>query len=168
MTEINSVTTLTRDGEIAIVTLNSPPVNALSANVRDGLYEGFKAAIADYLREAYARGEGQLFGEMAYLLNETRTASVVAETDVTVLALPPHILEELMRHSAPLSRRIIDTLCQRHLLDGEPRPALPQRALHGAQFVAFESLFDAAAGLGELVVTLLAILGLHHIVSALP
>lgn len=57
--------------------------------------------------------EGQLFGEMAYLLNETRTASVVAETDVTVLALPPHILEELMRHSAPLSRRIIDTLCQR-------------------------------------------------------
>jgi len=30
-----------------------------------------------------------------------------------VLALPPHLLEELMRHSAPLSRRIIDTLCQR-------------------------------------------------------
>ena len=57
--------------------------------------------------------EGQLFGEMAYLLNETRTASVVAETEVTVLALPPQILEELMRHSAPLSRRIIDTLCQR-------------------------------------------------------
>jgi membrane protein len=57
--------------------------------------------------------EGQLFGEMAYLLNETRTASVVAETEITVLALPPHILEELMRHSAPLSRRIIDTLCQR-------------------------------------------------------
>lgn len=57
--------------------------------------------------------EGQLFGEMAYLLNETRTASVVADTDITVLALPPHILEELMRHSAPLSRRIIDTLCQR-------------------------------------------------------
>ncbi|MCR5874249.1 3-hydroxyacyl-CoA dehydrogenase NAD-binding domain-containing protein [Phenylobacterium sp. J426] len=45
MTEINSVTTLTRDGDVAIVTLNSPPVNALSANVRDGLYEGFKQAI---------------------------------------------------------------------------------------------------------------------------
>lgn len=57
--------------------------------------------------------EGQLFGEMAYLLNETRTASVVADTELTVLALPPHIMEELMRHSAPLSRRIIDTLCQR-------------------------------------------------------
>jgi membrane protein len=57
--------------------------------------------------------EGQLFGEMAYLLNEKRTASVVADGEVTVLALPPQILEELMRHSAPLSRRIIDTLCQR-------------------------------------------------------
>jgi len=57
--------------------------------------------------------EGQLFGEMAYLLNEKRTASVVADTELTVLALPPHIMEELMRHSAPLSRRIIDTLCQR-------------------------------------------------------
>jgi membrane protein len=57
--------------------------------------------------------EGQLFGEMAYLLNERRTASVVADSEITVLALPPQTLEELMRHSAPLSRRIIDTLCQR-------------------------------------------------------
>ena len=57
--------------------------------------------------------EGQLFGEMAYLLNEKRTASVVADSEITVLALPPQILEELMRHSAPLSRRIIDILCQR-------------------------------------------------------
>ncbi|HRD27765.1 MAG TPA: 3-hydroxyacyl-CoA dehydrogenase NAD-binding domain-containing protein [Caulobacter sp.] len=47
MAAINSVTELTRDGDIAIITLNSPPVNALSANVRDGLFEGFKAAIAD-------------------------------------------------------------------------------------------------------------------------
>ena len=58
-------------------------------------------------------GEGQLFGEMAYLLKEKRTASVVADGEITVLALPPQIMEELMRHSAPLSRRIIDTLCQR-------------------------------------------------------
>jgi membrane protein len=57
--------------------------------------------------------EGQLFGEMAYLLNENRTASIVADSEITVLALPPQMLEELMNHSAPLSRRIIDTLCQR-------------------------------------------------------
>ncbi|MFZ5670521.1 MAG: 3-hydroxyacyl-CoA dehydrogenase NAD-binding domain-containing protein [Pseudomonadota bacterium] len=47
MAAINSVTDLTREGDIAVITLNSPPVNALSFNVRDGLYEGFKAAIAD-------------------------------------------------------------------------------------------------------------------------
>jgi len=50
---------------------------------------------------------------MAYLLKEKRTASVIAETEVTALVLPPAMLEELMRYSAPLSRRIIGTLCQR-------------------------------------------------------
>jgi membrane protein len=57
--------------------------------------------------------EGQLFGEMAYLLKEKRTATVRAETEVVALVLPPAMLEQLMRHSAPLSRRIIATLCQR-------------------------------------------------------
>ena len=47
MTAINSVTDLSKDGDIAVVTLNSPPVNALSAGVRDGLAEGFRRAIAD-------------------------------------------------------------------------------------------------------------------------
>lgn len=60
-------------------------------------------------------GEGELFGEMAYLLGEKRTATVKAHGEVTVLALPPQMLEELMRYSAPLSRRIIATLCQRLL-----------------------------------------------------
>jgi 3-hydroxyacyl-CoA dehydrogenase len=47
MTAINPVTDLTLDGDVAVITLNSPPVNALSAAVRQGLFEGFKAAIAD-------------------------------------------------------------------------------------------------------------------------
>ena len=47
MAAINEVTDLTLDGDVAVITLNSPPVNALSFNVRDGLYKGFKAAIAD-------------------------------------------------------------------------------------------------------------------------
>jgi hypothetical protein len=34
MTAVNSVTDLSRAGEIAVVTINSPPVNALSADVR--------------------------------------------------------------------------------------------------------------------------------------
>lgn len=76
---------------------------------RAGVYKD----TAEGRRKLSELGEGQLFGEMAYLLNEKRTASVVAESEITVLALPPHLLEELMRHSALLSRRIIDTLCQR-------------------------------------------------------
>ena len=47
MTAINPVTDFSRDGDVGVITLNSPPVNALSAKVRDGLFEGFKAAIAD-------------------------------------------------------------------------------------------------------------------------
>lgn len=76
---------------------------------RAGVYK----ETAEGRRRLSELNEGQLFGEMAYLLDEKRTASVVADSEITVLALPPHLLEELMRHSAPLSRRIIDTLCQR-------------------------------------------------------
>jgi 3-hydroxyacyl-CoA dehydrogenase len=61
MSEINSVTTLTHDGDIAIVTLNSPPVNALSANVRDGLFEGFKQAIASDAKAIVLICDGRTF-----------------------------------------------------------------------------------------------------------
>ncbi|MBX3485037.1 3-hydroxyacyl-CoA dehydrogenase NAD-binding domain-containing protein [Phenylobacterium sp.] len=61
MTEINSVTTLTREGDVAIITLNSPPVNALSFNVRDGLYEGFKQAIADDSKAIVLICDGRTF-----------------------------------------------------------------------------------------------------------
>jgi 3-hydroxyacyl-CoA dehydrogenase len=47
MAAINAVTDLSVTDGIAVVTLNSPPVNALGAAVRDGLVDGFKAAIAD-------------------------------------------------------------------------------------------------------------------------
>ena len=57
--------------------------------------------------------EGELFGEMAYLLGENRTATVRAEGNVIALVLPPEMLEELMRYSAPLARRIIASLAGR-------------------------------------------------------
>src|SRR3984885_6520354 len=47
MTAINDVADLSKDGDIAVLTLNSPPVNALSAGVRDGLAEGLRKAMAD-------------------------------------------------------------------------------------------------------------------------
>jgi 3-hydroxyacyl-CoA dehydrogenase len=47
MTAINAVADLTVEGTVGVLTLNSPPVNALSANVRDGIHDGIKAAIED-------------------------------------------------------------------------------------------------------------------------
>jgi len=47
MAAINAVTDLSVEGDIGVVTLNSPPVNALSAAVREGLKGAFDAAIAD-------------------------------------------------------------------------------------------------------------------------
>lgn len=47
MTSINEVTNLNINENVAILTLNSPPVNALSANVREGLDKGIKEAIAN-------------------------------------------------------------------------------------------------------------------------
>lgn len=46
-TRINPVVELRRDGEIAVLAINSPPVNALSAQVREGIVEGIRAAGAD-------------------------------------------------------------------------------------------------------------------------
>ena len=47
MTAINEVTDYALEGDVGVITLNSPPVNALSFNVRDGLAGGMAAALAD-------------------------------------------------------------------------------------------------------------------------
>jgi 3-hydroxyacyl-CoA dehydrogenase len=47
MTAINAVTDYALDGDVGVITLNSPPVNALSAAVRDGLALGVAQALAD-------------------------------------------------------------------------------------------------------------------------
>ncbi|MBY4945023.1 enoyl-CoA hydratase/isomerase family protein [Cupriavidus respiraculi] len=47
MTTINAVTDLAVDAEIAVVTIDSPPVNALSATVRTGIRDGVQRALDD-------------------------------------------------------------------------------------------------------------------------
>ena len=47
MTVINEVADLAIEGDIAVLTLNSPPVNALSAPVRDGLALGVRQATSN-------------------------------------------------------------------------------------------------------------------------
>jgi 3-hydroxyacyl-CoA dehydrogenase len=52
MTAINAVTDYGLEGEVAVITLNSPPVNALSAAVRDGLAAAMEKASADAAAKA--------------------------------------------------------------------------------------------------------------------
>src|SRR3546814_4383364 len=48
MTEETPVSvTMEKDGEIAVIIVNNPPVNALSWHVRQGLEDHFGAALAD-------------------------------------------------------------------------------------------------------------------------
>ena len=59
---INDVTDLAIEDGIAILTLNSPPVNALSAKVRTGLFEGIQAAdVDDEARAIVLICEGRTF-----------------------------------------------------------------------------------------------------------
>ncbi|MFO1198768.1 MAG: 3-hydroxyacyl-CoA dehydrogenase NAD-binding domain-containing protein [Burkholderiaceae bacterium] len=47
MAATDSVSTLVVEGDIAVLTLNSPPVNALSAPVRQAILDGINAAVAN-------------------------------------------------------------------------------------------------------------------------
>ena len=52
MTAITQSVDLDRRGRVAVLTVNNPPVNALSQHVRQGLHEGLKQAIADSAAQA--------------------------------------------------------------------------------------------------------------------
>ena len=62
MAAINEVIDLKADGNIAVISVNSPPVNALSQNVREGLQEAVTKALADPKVEAIVvRCDGRTF-----------------------------------------------------------------------------------------------------------
>jgi 3-hydroxyacyl-CoA dehydrogenase len=75
MGAINAVADLTLEGEIAILTLNSPPVNALSHAVREGIHSGIKQAI----------GDGNV--KAIVLICEGKT--FIAGADITEFGKPP-------------------------------------------------------------------------------
>ncbi len=75
MSSINAVTELTVNGDVAVVTLNSPPVNALSQPVRAGILDGVKSAIANSQVKAIV------------LICEGKT--FIAGADITEFGKPP-------------------------------------------------------------------------------
>ena len=75
MTELTQSVRLDRDGEIAVITIDNPPVNALSFHVRQGIYDGMNAAAADDTVEAVV------------LICAGRT--FIAGADITEFSKPP-------------------------------------------------------------------------------
>ena len=57
--------------------------------------------------------EAAFFGEMSHLLNEARSATIKAKTDVSVLALPPSLFDEILKHDKNIDRNIIEQLSER-------------------------------------------------------
>ncbi|HEX7013219.1 MAG TPA: 3-hydroxyacyl-CoA dehydrogenase NAD-binding domain-containing protein [Steroidobacteraceae bacterium] len=75
MAAINAVTDLDLDGDIAVLTINSPPVNALSHQVRDGIVKAMQQAIAnDAVKAVVLICEGKTF---------------IAGADITEFGKPP-------------------------------------------------------------------------------
>ncbi|HYM34901.1 MAG TPA: enoyl-CoA hydratase/isomerase family protein, partial [Steroidobacteraceae bacterium] len=75
MGSVNAVTDLKVDGNVAIIKLNSPPVNALSQPVRAGILDAVKQAIADKAVQAIV------------LVCEGKT--FIAGADITEFGKPP-------------------------------------------------------------------------------
>lgn len=57
--------------------------------------------------------EGEIFGEMAYLLNESRMATAVSDVEATLLILSPEIFEELLQVNQQFARDVIRQLSNR-------------------------------------------------------
>ena len=64
-------------------------------------------------RHAATLGAGSFFGEMSYMLSEDRSATIRAITDITALALPPPIFDDILRFDNSLDRTIIEHLSRR-------------------------------------------------------
>jgi len=56
--------------------------------------------------------QGEVFGEMAYLLEENRTATAIADTDAVLLIITPELFEELISRKG-FSRDVIRSLSER-------------------------------------------------------
>lgn len=57
--------------------------------------------------------EGEVFGEMAYLLKEPRTATAIAEEKSILMVIVPAIFEALLLANDTFSRRVIDLMSAR-------------------------------------------------------
>jgi len=57
--------------------------------------------------------EGEIFGEMAHITDEPRSADVKAAVDSELVVMPPRIFNEIVRDNKDFARRTMETLCNR-------------------------------------------------------
>jgi membrane protein len=67
---------------------------------------------------------GSFFGEMGYLLSEGRTATAIAKTGVSSLALPPPVFDDILKYDTSLDRTIIENMSKRLKSSNEQIAAL--------------------------------------------
>src|SRR5881628_3338026 len=95
MTKITESVELDRRGRVAVLTVNNPPVNALSRHVRQGLHDGLKQAAADAgVHAVVIACAGRTF---------------IAGADITEFGKPPQ---------APGLHEVLD------LIEGAPKPVV--------------------------------------------
>ncbi len=101
MAAINSVADLSIEGEVAVITINSPPVNALSQPVRDGLNQAVKQADANSAAKAIV------------IICDGRT--FIAGADIAEFGKPPaapplsEVLDQMENASKPVIAAIHGT-----------------------------------------------------------
>ncbi|MBI1728958.1 MAG: cyclic nucleotide-binding domain-containing protein [Candidatus Rokubacteria bacterium] len=84
-------------------------------------------------------GKGQLLGELALFRNAPRSATAIAAEPVTLLLIPAHRLEALMRTNPSLAMAIVKDLSGRMLAaeerarDAEKRASEAEKRLREAQ-----------------------------------
>jgi 3-hydroxyacyl-CoA dehydrogenase len=95
MTAITQSVDLDRRGRVAVLTVNNPPVNALSQHVRQGLRDGLKQAAAD--------------GNVAAIVITCAGRTFIAGADITEFGKPP---------KEPGLHEVLD------LIEGSPKPVV--------------------------------------------
>src|SRR5687767_7633820 len=95
MTAMSKSVDLERRGRVAVITVNNPPVNALSQHVRQGLAEGLKAAAAD--------------AEAKAIVIVCAGRTFIAGADITEFGKPP---------TEPSLHTVLD------LIEGSPKPVI--------------------------------------------
>ena len=78
-----------------------------------GIWKGPPEEPTKLVRVGEISEKGSYFGEMSFMLNEARTASIIADEKVKVLQFPGEMLEQLIQKQPKLAVKMCKTLADR-------------------------------------------------------